>query len=339
MKPAKPADPETWKVTRVGGAEPYRRPDGDGRSAEQARGDQGRVVRRRQDEDRPRQAGAGRQRQLRRGQVRARALRPGRRRRPSASRDGEAGDREDRHVVDARRDAGVRRRGDAEGAGAGSERRARRSEQPGAAFARRDVALAVVRQRLRAEDRSAARPPAAAAANPRPTNNCAATCSGIFSDSRRRPRLLVGVGAIAQAAARRCTASMPSRMQTPASNQKLITSAVAADRLGWDYRYTTKHLRDRAALVRRRSRRRSRGRVERRSDDQPAASGSLGRVRCVGQAALREGHPARRRAADRRRQRVCRAGLGLRLGVGRPRPRLRRRRSARCNTTRTRSSC
>jgi serine-type D-Ala-D-Ala carboxypeptidase/endopeptidase (penicillin-binding protein 4) len=30
------------------------------------------------------------------------------------------------------------------------------------------------------------------------------------------------------------------RMQTPASNQKLITSAVAADRLGWDYRYSTK---------------------------------------------------------------------------------------------------
>ena len=28
-------------------------------------------------------------------------------------------------------------------------------------------------------------------------------------------------------------------MQTPASNQKLITSAVAAERLGWDYRYTT----------------------------------------------------------------------------------------------------
>jgi D-alanyl-D-alanine carboxypeptidase/D-alanyl-D-alanine-endopeptidase (penicillin-binding protein 4) len=32
----------------------------------------------------------------------------------------------------------------------------------------------------------------------------------------------------------------PSRMQTPASTQKLITSAVAADRLGWDYRYTTR---------------------------------------------------------------------------------------------------
>jgi serine-type D-Ala-D-Ala carboxypeptidase/endopeptidase (penicillin-binding protein 4) len=32
----------------------------------------------------------------------------------------------------------------------------------------------------------------------------------------------------------------PSRKLTPASNQKLITSAVAADRLGWDYRYTTK---------------------------------------------------------------------------------------------------
>lgn len=30
------------------------------------------------------------------------------------------------------------------------------------------------------------------------------------------------------------------RLQTPASNQKLITSAVAADRLGWDYRYSTK---------------------------------------------------------------------------------------------------
>ena len=31
-----------------------------------------------------------------------------------------------------------------------------------------------------------------------------------------------------------------SRMLTPASNQKLITSAVAAERLGWDYRYSTR---------------------------------------------------------------------------------------------------
>ena len=31
-----------------------------------------------------------------------------------------------------------------------------------------------------------------------------------------------------------------SRMLTPASNQKLVTSAVAAERLGWDYRYSTK---------------------------------------------------------------------------------------------------
>jgi D-alanyl-D-alanine carboxypeptidase/D-alanyl-D-alanine-endopeptidase (penicillin-binding protein 4) len=30
------------------------------------------------------------------------------------------------------------------------------------------------------------------------------------------------------------------RMQTPASNMKLITTAVAADKLGWDFRYTTK---------------------------------------------------------------------------------------------------
>jgi D-alanyl-D-alanine carboxypeptidase/D-alanyl-D-alanine-endopeptidase (penicillin-binding protein 4) len=32
----------------------------------------------------------------------------------------------------------------------------------------------------------------------------------------------------------------PARLQTPASNQKVITSAVAAERLGWDYRYWTK---------------------------------------------------------------------------------------------------
>jgi len=32
----------------------------------------------------------------------------------------------------------------------------------------------------------------------------------------------------------------PSRMQTPASTMKLVTSAVAAEKLGWDYRYTTK---------------------------------------------------------------------------------------------------
>lgn len=30
------------------------------------------------------------------------------------------------------------------------------------------------------------------------------------------------------------------RMQTPASNQKVLTSAAAAERLGWDYRYTTR---------------------------------------------------------------------------------------------------
>jgi D-alanyl-D-alanine carboxypeptidase/D-alanyl-D-alanine-endopeptidase (penicillin-binding protein 4) len=30
------------------------------------------------------------------------------------------------------------------------------------------------------------------------------------------------------------------RMQTPASNQKVLTTAVAAERLGWDYRYTTR---------------------------------------------------------------------------------------------------
>jgi D-alanyl-D-alanine carboxypeptidase/D-alanyl-D-alanine-endopeptidase (penicillin-binding protein 4) len=32
----------------------------------------------------------------------------------------------------------------------------------------------------------------------------------------------------------------PNRMQTPASNMKLVTAAVAAEKLGWDYRYTTK---------------------------------------------------------------------------------------------------
>jgi len=32
----------------------------------------------------------------------------------------------------------------------------------------------------------------------------------------------------------------PARLQTPASTQKVITSAVAAERLGWDYRYWTK---------------------------------------------------------------------------------------------------
>ncbi|MEY4094283.1 MAG: hypothetical protein RLZZ53_1482, partial [Acidobacteriota bacterium] len=31
----------------------------------------------------------------------------------------------------------------------------------------------------------------------------------------------------------------PARLQTPASTHKVVTSAVAAERLGWDYRYTT----------------------------------------------------------------------------------------------------
>ena len=40
-----------------------------------------------------------------------------------------------------------------------------------------------------------------------------------------------------------------SRMRTPASTLKVVTSAVAAERLGWDYRYTTKELRHRTAVT------------------------------------------------------------------------------------------
>ena len=84
QKPAKPADPETWKVTRVGGSSHTADQTAMDDLLNKLRGDQGRVVRRREDQDRSRQARARRQRQLRRRQVRARAVRPGRRTSPTA---------------------------------------------------------------------------------------------------------------------------------------------------------------------------------------------------------------------------------------------------------------
>ena len=211
--------------------------------------------------------------------------------------------------------------------------------QPGAAFVlRRRVALAVVCQRLRAEDRSPRQPVPRQPRRTSPERTAAPRSAGIFTaaaidhafwsvsvQSLKHGGTLYRLNAIADA---------DPGVEAEADHER---GRRRSPRLGLSLHH--EDLRDRSAVDRRRSRRRSGHRLERRSDDQPASSGSLGRVRRVGQAAVREGHPARRRAADRRRQRVCRAGLGLRLGVGRSRASATARRSARCNTTRTRSSC
>jgi hypothetical protein len=68
---------ETGEAVRSGNVEgdagrriqSYCRRSGDGRSVQQARGHQGRLLRRREDQDGSRQAGTGRQREFRRGQV------------------------------------------------------------------------------------------------------------------------------------------------------------------------------------------------------------------------------------------------------------------------------
>jgi D-alanyl-D-alanine carboxypeptidase/D-alanyl-D-alanine-endopeptidase (penicillin-binding protein 4) len=87
----------------------------------------------------------------------------------------------------------------------------------------------------------AAQPPtlAQAIANPSPHEQLRRDLRAIFSDrsvdhglwsvnvhSLRHGETLYSVNAF--------------RMQTPASNQKLLTTAAAAERLGWDFRYTTR---------------------------------------------------------------------------------------------------
>ena len=86
--------------------------------------------------------------------------------------------------------------------------------------------------------------PAAARARLSPKNSCAAIFNRIFTDSAVDHAVWsVSVQSLKQGGT--LYSLNPSRMQTPASNQKLITSAVAAERLGWDYRYTHEDLLDR----------------------------------------------------------------------------------------------
>ena len=75
--------------------------------------------------------------------------------------------------------------------------------------------------------------------NPTITNSCGATCAP--SSPTRLSITACGRYRCSRSnAAKRSTASTRSRLQVPASNQKLLTTAVAAERLGWDYRYTTR---------------------------------------------------------------------------------------------------
>ena len=68
----------------------------------------------------------------------------------------------------------------------------------------------------------------------------------------------------------------------PASNEKIITTAVAAERLGWDYRFTTRILATSPISPDRHHQRRSDRRRRRRSVDQSAASGALAGLRRLG---------------------------------------------------------
>ena len=156
-------------------------------------------------------------------------------------RDGEAGVAKIDCQLDARRHAGVRYRGDAEGADARSEggrkevsatERGRSTSPTNVALARRSSAAARRRRRHR---RRVPRPALAR----RPRNSCAAISrpsSPTAPSTTRSGRCRCN----RSSRTRSLYSLNPARMQTPASNQKLITSAVAADRLGWDYRYTTK---------------------------------------------------------------------------------------------------
>ena len=296
VKAEKPTDPESWKVTRVGGASHTRRRRGDGRPAGQAGGAQGGVVRRRQDQDRPRQAGAGRQRQLRRRQVRARALRPGGRGGVWLAR-GRSRHRQDRQGLDGRRHAGVRPGGDAAGEPPRTGRRedrARRSDRPRRApvRCRRDDRRAR-RRLLRGQAAWRCRRADAARSHrqPRPSRTTAPRPARHLLGAHRRSRLVVGCRAFAQA--RRDALQ---RQFLPAPGARLQPEGVdhcgrgRAARLGLPLHDAA--LRARVRSRRRTARRRPDRRRQRRPDDQPAPSGTLGRVRRLGQAARRQGRAA-----------------------------------------------
>jgi D-alanyl-D-alanine carboxypeptidase/D-alanyl-D-alanine-endopeptidase (penicillin-binding protein 4) len=78
-----------------------------------------------------------------------------------------------------------------------------------------------------------------APANPSPHEQLRRDLQAIFSD----PAVDHGVWSAAVHSLRHgetLYSANSFRLQTPASNQKLLTAAAAAERLGWDYRYTTR---------------------------------------------------------------------------------------------------
>lgn len=91
-----------------------------------------------------------------------------------------------------------------------------------------------------ARQTTAARAPTqqAATANPGPYEQLRSDLLGIFSG----PAVDHGSWSVAVHSLKRGETLYRSnsfRLQVPASNQKVLTTAVAAERLGWDYRYTT----------------------------------------------------------------------------------------------------
>ena len=103
----------------------------------------------------------------------------------------------------------------------------------------RRVALVIVVALSACAPKTAAPVTAPAGARPSPEEQLRRDLQSIFTDSAVDHAVWsVSVQSLKQGGT--LYSLNPSRKLTPASNQKLITSAVAADRLGWDYRYTTK---------------------------------------------------------------------------------------------------
>ena len=112
------------------------------------------------------------------------------------------------------------------------------------------------------------------------------------------------------------------KLMMPASTQKILTLAVAADQLGWDYTYRTSVAHDRFDRKRRPQRGRRGGRIG-RSNLRRLGWIRDRTIRGMGGRIEAAGHSENRRSDHWRRQRVRRRGAWTGMGVGRSRGQLR----------------
>ena len=133
----------------------------------------------------------------------------------------------------------------------------------------------------------------------------------------------------------RCTPLNAHKLMMPASTQKILTLAVAADQLGWDFTLSDQRVDARPGRRRRSEGRRRHGRHRaiQLFDDWDGAATT--RFAEWAGALKRLGIQNDRRPNHRRRQRVRRRGARNRVGVGRPRRQLRDGRRRACSSTRT----